>query len=278
MTTRAPGLRAAAPGQGETALSATNHCCGTSGATALAGREMLRLLREIDNLRAQFDDRFSDPDLDVVLAKAAIAHRTTWGAAGDAVNAAFDDLAVGGRRDRAARLLGYGASQPIDALRCDPHQATVFAVGWIPAGEAHVYAFPLPPSLAGSTTARRVSLTLAWLTPINPKHRAYRRAALTLDAQGEAHELFGATTDTTMHASRRGTLQHEVRRGDRAVPYGAGASLDLTVSCRPDAGVLDGEVPYAILATVEVPEDVGISLYEEIRAALRVRVQPTAAT
>lgn len=42
-TTRAPGLQAAAPGTGATALRATSHWCGTSGATALAGRERSRL-------------------------------------------------------------------------------------------------------------------------------------------------------------------------------------------------------------------------------------------
>jgi hypothetical protein len=278
VTNRPPGARAAAPGTGGSALSATTHLCGTSVATALAGREMLRLLREVDELRAQFADRLQDSSLDAVLAKAAVVHRATWGAAGEVVNAAFDDLEVGGRRDRVARLLGYGVSQPVDALRCDPHQATVFAVGWIAGGEAHAYTFPLPPSLAGSTTDRRVSFTLAWLTPINPRHRAYRRAALTLEAKGDAVELLGSRTEATIYAARRGTLQHEVLVGDRAVPFGDGSSLDLVVSCRADAGVLVDEVPYALLATVEVPEDVGISLYEEIRAALRVRIRPTAST
>lgn len=275
-TTLPPGLRAASPGTGASALRATSHGCGTSGATALAGREMLKLIQEIDGLREQFGDRLQDQRLDVVLAKAALAHRATWGAAGTIVNAAFDDLGVAGRRDRVAHLLGYGLSDPADALRCDPHQATVFATGWIAAGAAHAYTFPLPPSLTGSTADRRVSLTVAWLTPINPAHRAYRRAAVTFEAQGDALDLFGRRTEATMAAARRGTLQHEVLVGDRAVPYDAGASLALVVSCRADAGVLDGEVPYAVLATVEVPEDVGISLYEEIRAALRVRIQPAA--
>jgi hypothetical protein len=277
LTSRPPGLRAAAPGTGGTTLSATSHSCGTSGATALAGREMVRLLREIDELRDQFGERLRDDDLDSVLAKAALAHRATWGPAAKVVNAAFDELGVAGQRDRVARLLGYGVSQPVDALRCDPHQATVFAVGWIGAGEAHAYTFPLPPSLAASTAERRVSLTLAWLTPINPRHRGYRRAALTLDPQGDALELFGKRQEATSPAARRGTLQHEVLVGKRAVPYADGSSVDLVVSCRADAGDLVDEVPYALLATVEVPEDIGIALYEEIRAALQVRIRPAAA-
>jgi hypothetical protein len=276
VTTRPPGLRAAAPGSAGAALRATSHGCGTSGATALAGRSMVQLMQEIDGLREQFADRLRDGNLDVVLAKAALVHRATWGAAAAVVSEAFDELEVTGQRDRVARLLGYGVSRPADALRCDPHQATVFAVGWIGEGEAHAYTFPLPPSLSRSTADRRVSLTLGWLTPINPVHRAYRRAALTLEAQGDGVEFFGTRTEATMNGARRGTLQHEVLSGDSAVPYGTGASLELLVACRADAGVLDGEVPYAILATVEVPEALGVSIYEEVRAGLRVRVRPTA--
>lgn len=276
VTTRPPGLRAAAPGSGGDALRATTYACGTSGATALAGRGIVQLMQEVDRLREQFPDRLHNPRLDVVLAKAALVHRASWGPARAVVDAAFDELGVGGQRDRVSRLLGYGLGQLEDALRCDPHQATVFAVGWIGDGAAHSYTFPLPTSLSASTVERRVTLSLAWLTPINPVHRSYRRAALEFEAQGENRDLFGARTDATMRGARRGTLQHEVLMGQRAVPYGANASLEFVVSCRADAGTLDGEVPYAVLATVEVPEAVGIALYEEIRVGLRVPIQPPA--
>jgi hypothetical protein len=32
-------------------------------------------------------------------------------------------------------------------------------------------------------------------------------------------------------------------------------------------------VPYALLATIEVPEAAGLKIYEEVRAALRPQVQ-----
>jgi hypothetical protein len=277
VTTRSPGLRGAAPGAGALALRATCHGCGTSGATALAGREMVKLLGEIEHLRGIYTDPLGDPSLDAVLAKAALVHRATWGPARHAVEAALDEVGVGGQRDRVARLLGYGQAQPDGALRCDSNQATVFAVGRIAKDHAHAYSFPLPPSLAAVTAERRVTLTLAWLTPINPSHRAYRRAALALEPRGDERAVFGQGTEITQRAGRRGTLQHEVLEGTRAVPYAPGASVELVVSCRADAGALDDEVPYAVLVTVEVPLTLGLPIYEEIRQALRVpvRVQPT---
>lgn len=278
VSTRAPGLRAAAPGSGATALRATGYGCGTSGATALAGREMVKLLREIEALRSLFGDRLADPTLDVLLAKAALVHRASWGLARAPVEAALDELGVRGQRDRVARLLGYGLARPDGVLRCDTHQATVFAVDRIGAGVAHAYSFPLPPSLSARAVERRVTLTLAWLTPINPVHRAYRRAAMTLEPLGAERSALGQGNEITRNAARRGTLQHEVLIGNRAVPYAPGAAVELVVSCRADAGVLDVLVPYALLATVEVPVAVGLPIYEEIRQALRipVLVQPVA--
>jgi hypothetical protein len=45
------------------------------------------------------------------------------------------------------------------------------------------------------------------------------------------------------------------------------------VSCRADAGALDEAVPYALIATLEVPAAVGLPIYEEVRQALQVPVQ-----
>lgn len=272
VTARAPGLQGAAPGSGATALRATSYGCGTSGAAALAGREILRLLAEIDELRTQLGDRVSAAELDAVLAKAALVHRASWGAAARGVIAAFDELQISGQRDRAARLLGYGLTRPEGTFGCGPNEATVFAAGRIAAGHAHVYSFPLPPSLAGVTERRRATLTLAWLTPINPAHRAYRRAALTLESQGHERSVLGDGCEITQYAARRGTIQHEVLEGSRAVPYAPGATIELVVSCRADAGTLDVDVPYALLATVEVPARIDLPIYEEVRQALRVPV------
>jgi hypothetical protein len=150
---------------------------------------------------------------------------------------------------------------------------TVVAASRIADGEAHAYVFPLPPSLAGRTTARRVTLTLAWLTPINAAHHHHRRAALSLTPTGSDVDVLGSRIDLTQAAARRGTLQHEVLEGARAVPYVAGASIELVVSCRADAGALDEDVPYGLVVSVAIPAAVGLPIYEEVRQALQVEIR-----
>jgi len=170
-----------------------------------------------------------------------------------------------------ARLVGYGHANPAGALVSDEHRVTALGAGGIADGDAHVFRLPLPPSLAAKTARRRLTLTLAWLTPINPEHRGYRRAALALEPTG-GPKLVAERSDVTTRPSRRGTVQHERLEGRAAVPFASGSALELTVACRADAGALESSVPYALIATLEVPHELGLPIYEEVRQALRVPV------
>lgn len=270
-TTRPPGARMAAPASQAGMLTGTVHATGTSVATAIGGHHAARLFDSLDALRSLHSNAMPSDDLDAVLIKAALVHSARWGNA----QAFIDEVqrALGRRRDREAvsRIVGYGRAQPPNALMCDEHRVTALSGGRIADGEAHVYRLPLPASLSARTDLRRVTLTLAWFTPINPFHRSYRRAALTLEPLGSG-DLLGDRAESGKHNSRRGTTQHEVHEGRSAVPFAPGSTLELEVACRADAGALDTRVPYAVIVTLEVPEAINLPIYEEIRQALQIPI------
>jgi hypothetical protein len=86
-----------------------------------------------------------------------------------------------------------------------------------------------------------------------------------------------ARTQADWRAVQRGTVQHEILEGERAAVFIDGANLEIQVSCRSDAGVLEDVVPYALAATLEVAEDIGIDIYNEVAVrvrAARVRIAP----
>jgi hypothetical protein len=56
--------------------------------------------------------------------------------------------------------------------------------------------------------------------------------------------------------------------GERAAAFIDGANLEIQVNCSSDAGVLEEAVPYALAATIEVAEEIGIDIYSEV--AVRV--------
>jgi hypothetical protein len=70
-------------------------------------------------------------------------------------------------------------------------------------------------------------------------------------------------------------VQHEIMEGNRAVAFVDGDNLEIQVNCRSDAGALEEAVPYALAATLEVAEDIGVDIYSEVAVrvhAARVRV------
>lgn len=270
-TRRPPGVRVAAPGRRAGQLDATMYDTGTSPATGLAGYHGGLLLDMFERLRRRYGPAMPRREYDAVLVKAAIVHTARWGSAGAYLDRASAEVATGRPRDITARMVGYGRARPAETLRCDEHRVTALAAARLQDGQAHGYRFPLPRSLASQTERRRLTITLAWLTPINPEHRSYRRAALAVEPAGLPNQLV-ARNDVDHYAARRGTVQHDVLSGSRAVPYAPDKAIELIVSCRADAGELTTAVPYAIFVTLEVPEGSALPIYQEVRQGLRVPV------
>jgi hypothetical protein len=72
-------------------------------------------------------------------------------------------------------------------------------------------------------------------------------------------------------AVQRGTLQHEILEGHHADAFVDGDALEVLVSCRADAGALEDAVPYSLAITLEIAQELGVDIYNEVR----VRVRPT---
>jgi hypothetical protein len=270
-TRRPPGIRVAAPSREAGRLQATRYDTGTSAAAGLAGHHAGHLLAEFEQLRDRYGDAMPASEYDAVLLKAALVHSARWGNAVAFIDRAAED--VGGERARAivTRMVGYGRADPGRILVCDDNRATALAAGRLEAGHAHAYRFPLPTSLASQTERRRLTITTAWLTPINPEHRFYRRAALDVKPAGLPAQLV-ERTDVELNPARRGTVQHDVLSGNRAVPYAPEKNIELLVSCRADAGELATPVPYAIIVTLEVPGQTTLPIYQQVRQGLRIPV------
>lgn len=276
---RPPGQKVATPGVQAGDLSAVRYTRGTSNAAALVTRtacqlnDMLLALREDSG-----DDRPPDENIPILL-RALLVHGASWG--DDRLEVLRICLGASRKNGLPSRLLGYGALQPARVLGCTDQRVTVLGWGEIGSGLAYGYRLPLPSSLNGLPVRRRLITTLAWFSPIHPRHHRYRKAALWLDAYGglrrghqpdEAEALLGLTRVETDHQqSRRGTVQHEIWVGERATSYGEEESLNLQVNCQEDAEELSQPVRYGLVVTLEVEESTGLPIYEEIQERLQVR-------
>jgi hypothetical protein len=256
-----PGQLVASPGQGAE-LRAARFLCGTSNATALGTRSCDLILSMLDDL--DFD--WSSEQL-AVLTKALLVHGCAWTGAADFLR---QSLTLGrDHRNHIARYLGYGAVRLERVLGCQDNRVTVISAGSIADGQGHLYELPLPPSLSGIVGLRRLVISLAWLTPINPLHRDYRRAGLWVSTPESALNADRICVD--WQTVQRGTLQHEIFEGESAVAYIDGATVKLKVNCRADAGRLDDRIPYGIAVTLETADNLRVPVYQEV--AERINLQ-----
>lgn len=74
-------------------------------------------------------------------------------------------------REVMARYIGYGAIDIERVLACTEQRGTVLGCGEIREDQVHEYRFPLPLGLSKMRVWRRMVITLAWFSPINPGHR-----------------------------------------------------------------------------------------------------------
>lgn len=259
-----PGQMMASPSP-PGSLSGTVFQRGTSNAAALATRLSAQLLEDVFALRGEPGGAQLDDEHVAVLLKAMLVHAADWQDGPQLLNGALPAWAT---RRAASRLLGYGHVSAGRIHGCPDYRATLLGTGTLGDRAAELRSFPLPPGLSGIAGRRRLTYTLAWMSPVNPRDKRYRRARMWCTPTPAP--LIVGRKQVDDKAVRRGTVQHEIFEGAGAVPIVEGDSVMFTISCRADAGELAESVPYAIVASLEVAPELGVQVYNEVRT----RVQP----
>jgi hypothetical protein len=282
----APGHRVAIAPLPGGPLDSTGYTRGTSNSAALASRTAARIYDALDEIRTG-GTQIGPPEFDAVLIKALLVHGASWGSLPNPLLAELSSrpthaaIADGRRRhaaekDFVSRWIGYGAVDADRSVHCTQERATLIGVGELSDGEANVFSCPLPPSLARVRAWRRLTLTLAWLSPINAAHLAYRCARLWVSPP---RAELGVVRTNGVHdkAALRGTVQHECLEGEQAVAFVDGDRLSFKVNCAADAGGLSVQVQFALCVSLEVAVGAGIPVYDEVRARIAAPVRVGAA-
>lgn len=271
-THQPPGLRVAAPGISPMELGRTIHACGTSNATALASRAACLIHSSLARLRSTPGGELLTDDYLAVVLKALLVHGASWGEAADTIEKVFgaNQTTWRDKLRLKSRFLGYGDVDPDRALFSTDQR--VVMLGWqsLNCGHAHVFRVPLPPSLSGEKVKRRLTVTLAWFSPINPQHKDYRRAFLWFSSNKEVLGL--DIKDHDYDSVRRGTVQHQVFEGDKARAFSDGDAIEIKVNCVEEAGKCTELIRYALAVTLEIAEPVDLKIFGEIHARIRPRV------
>ena len=262
-----PGIKVAAP---DSSLSKTLFDRGTSIATALITRSAHFCYKVLEELIEENKIEIPENIVPLII-KAMLIHGCSW----DDIEKEFerrldiDDTIL--IRKFKNQVFGYGLPDFNKVKECTEQRATVVGFGELTEEEAHVYDLPLPPSLASSTTRRRLTVTLAWFTPVSTKSQRYRTARLWFEAN---NPLVKQRQNRDDKAVKRGTLQHEVFKGTNAVAFEDGDSISIKVNCSKDAGSFEEKIPYAILVSLETAknEEVNLPIYQEVSERISIPI------
>lgn len=265
-----PGILVAQPGA-EGSLAALHYSAGTSNAAALVTHHAGRIFESLVRLReqsaaAELDDRYLP-----VLIKSLLVHASGWGGGLEQVAAALD-IAPHEARSEAVRLLGYGATSFERASSGSTVRALVLGTGELSDRTQGTFNFPLPPSLAATTEWRRLTATLAWITPVAQRSRRLRGARLWFKPPTE--QLVVSRTQADFNAVRRGTVQHEILEGTQAAAYLDGDTLKFSVACRDDEDSMTRPVQFGLAISLEVSELADLPIHAEVENRLAVQVRP----
>ncbi len=273
-----PGQHVACDSVRQGDLSNALYTRGTSNATALATRSAARIYDMLTELRDQGGEDLPE-SLMSVLMKALLIHgaRQPENIKQQLGLALKNEGNARTFKRVISRYIGYGVADIERVLACTEQRATVLGCGEIRENEVHEYAFPLPTGLSAQKLWRRLVVTLAWFSPINPDHRNLREAKLSLEPGGSnwgegSLKLNRQDGDHTQVL--RGTIQHEVLEGTKTIAaYQDGEMLRIRVVCKKDATAsLDELIPYGLAVTLEVKEDINIPIYQQIRERIKPQV------
>jgi hypothetical protein len=244
---------------------------GTSNSAALASRGAAQIFEVLDELREKND--YSIPEEKIaILLKTLLAHSASWGKSQNLLEKCLKNYNNARQfKKTISRYLGFGIPNIQRVLECTAQRATAIGYGEINKDEKHEFRLPIPTGLSGSNELRRLIITLAWFSPVNPDNRKFRKANLSFEPPQEKIGVFRKEVD--WRQVKNGTIQHEILEGKESIVYEDDAHVKISVVCRDDAGTLDETVHYGLAVTLEVSEKIDIQVYEEIRERLKVPIK-----
>lgn len=170
------------------------------------------------------------------------------------------------------KILGYGVADVEKVKECTKNQITLIGYGDIKQNQAFVYSIPLPFNFHTQKYKRKLTVTLAYFSPIHPSSIKYREKQVWFTVDN-GQNIAGTRAEYDYNAVQRGTLQHEIFETESIQVWNENESLTIKVNCRGDASDSDADVliPYALFATFEMAPEYDIDVYQTVVDKVRTR-------
>lgn len=263
-STRAPGISSAASGLTMGAIVNKAFSFGTSDATALVTNKAQECYAVLDEIFMKETGMGVPNEYVAVLIKAMLAHGASWNG-WDKMFQGVLNISGTNAKNALHRYLGYGEPDVDKVKECTKEQVTLIGFGDIAQDKAFIYSIPIPIEFHEKRLKRKLTVTLAYLSPIHPSSIKYREKQVWMTINN-GNSLIGSRVEYDYHAVQRGTLQHEIFENNSIEVWDIDESIELKINCRGCASENNPEmlIPYALFATFEMAPDCGVEVYQKV--------------
>lgn len=264
LSNREPGCKVAAP-YGTGSSSGQAFSFGTSDAAAQLSHEAAKCYDTLSQIFIE-ETGAGVPDASkAILLKAMLTHGATWENVCDKVSAATSES-----QKQLSKWLGNGIPNIDRVQECTRERITLIGMGSLKKDEGDLFKLPLPIDFSSRLVKRKLTVTLAYFSPISSDRQLYRSAQLWFNVVDDKG-LVPDRKNTEWQTVRKGTLQHEIFMGEKTVVWND-EDLIIKINCKEEAGKIRVAIPYCIFVSLEVAEGLNIDLYSEVVTKIRQRV------
>lgn len=260
-----PGCKVAAPYDDS---SGQAYSFGTSDAAAQITHEAAKCYDVLEQVFLSETGGHVPNDYKAILLKAMLTHGASWETIADKVTAATGDSVK-----KLCKWLGNGIPNIEKVVECTKERITLIGLGELKKEKGDIFRLPLPVDFSTRLLKRKLTVTLAYLSPIAAKKQAYRSAQLWFTIDDGERGLVPNRQNTEWQTVRKGTLQHEIFMGENPIVWDDDDNLVIKVNCKREAGNFREAIPYCLFVSFEVAEGFDVDLYTEVTAKIRQRVQ-----
>lgn len=264
LSNREPGCKVAAP-YGTGSSSGQAFSFGTSDAAAQLSHEAAKCYDTLSQIFIE-ETGAGVPDASkAILLKAMLTHGATWEDVCDKVS-----VATGESQKQLSKWLGNGIPNIDRVQKCTRERITLIGMGSLKKDKGDLFKLPLPIDFSSQLVKRRLTVTLAYFSPISSDRQLYRSAQLWFNVVDDKG-LVPDRKNTEWQTVRKGTLQHEIFMGEKTVVWND-EDLIIKINCKEEAGKIRVAIPYCIFVSFEVAEGLNVDLYSKVVTKIRQRV------
>lgn len=194
----------------------------------------------------------------------------THGASWEPIAGKLSDF-MDGSPKKLGKWLGNGVPNIDRVIECTKERITLIGLGELRKDKGAIFKLPLPVDFSTRLMRRRLTVTLAYLSPIAPNRQAYRGAQLWFNVDDGNRGLVPQRQNSEWQSVRKGTLQHEIFTGEKTIVWNDD-DLIIKVNCKEEAAKIENAIPYCLFVTFEVAEGFDVDLYADVAARIHQRI------